>query len=79
MRIGCRLEIPVVVVIPEDRNVRRAAIYGEPLILRYPNSPASLAIKELARILTGFPIEEKKEKKRTILRLLNGLLRRCSI
>ncbi len=73
------LEIPVVVVIPEDRNVRRAAIYGEPLILRYPNSLASLAIKELARILIGFPIEEKKEKKRTILRLLNGLLRRCSI
>lgn len=70
------LEVPVMGVVPEDKNVRRAGIYGEPLILRYPNSPASVAIKKLARKLAGLPVEEEREKRSVISKLLSGLLRK---
>lgn len=47
------LEIKVLGVIPEDVEMRRATTFGQPLILRSPNSPAAIAIKRLAGSLIG--------------------------
>ncbi len=47
------LEINVVSVIPEDPEIRRSAAYGQPIVLRSPNSPASIAIKKLGADLIG--------------------------
>lgn len=47
------LELPVVAMIPEDENVKRAIMHKKPLIFAYPNSPASRAIKKLAASMIG--------------------------
>lgn len=47
------LEVKVLGIIPEDVEMRRATTFGQPLILRSPNSPAALAIKKLAAGLIG--------------------------
>lgn len=47
------LETEVVAVIPEDPEVKRAAAFGEPLVVRNPNSSASIAMKKLAADLLG--------------------------
>jgi len=47
------LELPVIAMIPEDDNVKRAIAQKKPLIYAYPNSPASRAIKKLAARMIG--------------------------
>ncbi len=47
------LETKVLGVIPEDVEMRRATTFGQPLIIRSPNSPAAIAIKRLASTLAG--------------------------
>ncbi|MCK4637608.1 MAG: cell division ATPase MinD [Methanomicrobia archaeon] len=47
------LETEVVAIIPEDPEVKRAAAFGEPLVVRNPNSSATIAIKKLAADLLG--------------------------
>ena len=47
------LEYPVIGIIPEDKNVRKANIKGNPLLIKYPESEASLAYKELAAKIIG--------------------------
>jgi len=42
------LDLPVLGIIPEDAEVRRAAALGEPVVTRSPKSPATKAFKELA-------------------------------
>ncbi len=42
------LELPVLGIIPEDAEVRRAAAFGESVVLRSPRSPAAKAFKKLA-------------------------------
>jgi len=52
------LEYPVLAIIPEDKNVRRSNIKGKPLLMKYPDSEASLAYKELAAKILGKKLED---------------------
>ncbi|WP_456473972.1 cell division ATPase MinD [Candidatus Pyrohabitans sp.] len=71
------LETRVLGIIPEDPEVRRSTTYGEPVILRKPDSPASLAIKSLAADLIGeeYVLPSQKEKS-FVRRLIDGLFGR---
>ncbi len=73
-KIGEVMNAPVLGVIPEDANVRTATAFKTPVVIRYPDSPASKGYKALAaRLLgeatnspiarTGHPILERKENK----------------
>lgn len=52
------LEYPVLGIIPEDKNVRKANFKGKPLLMKYPESEASLAYKELAAKILGKRLED---------------------
>ncbi|MBI2508402.1 P-loop NTPase [Candidatus Woesearchaeota archaeon] len=52
------LEYPVLGIIPEDKNVRKANMKGNPLLLRHPESEASIAYKELAAKILGKRIDD---------------------
>lgn len=52
------LEYPVLSIIPEDKNVRRANTKGKPLLMKYPDSEASIAYKELAAKILGKRLED---------------------
>ena len=47
------LEAPIIGVVPEDRNVQKALRRNIPLLLSYPHSEASVAIKKIAAKLVG--------------------------
>jgi septum site-determining protein MinD len=47
------LETKVIGIIPEDPEVRKSAAFGKPVILSAPNSPASMAIRDLAYTIAG--------------------------
>ena len=47
------LELPVVGMVPEDENVKRAIAMKKPLIYTHPKSPAARAIKKIAAQLAG--------------------------
>jgi septum site-determining protein MinD len=51
--IGNFLEVPIISVIPENLDVSRATASKEPLLTKYPNSPVSKAIMQLAADLIG--------------------------
>ena len=68
------LEGKVLAVIPEDPEVRKAAAFGQPVVLRNPKSPASRALYELAGKIAG--IEVKVEEKGKGFRRLLSLFRR---
>ncbi|MBP2132722.1 septum site-determining protein MinD [Methanomicrobium sp. W14] len=52
------LGVKVIGLIPDDPNVRRSAAYKIPIVVKYPNSPASVEIKKIAAELAG--VEYKK-------------------
>jgi septum site-determining protein MinD len=54
------LEVPVLVTVPEDPEVKRASAYGIPLVLKNPDSPASISYYMLASKLAGVPYEPPK-------------------
>ncbi len=54
------LGVKVLGVIPEDSNVRRAASAKTPIVIKFPASPASKAIKRIASDLTGVVYKEEK-------------------
>jgi septum site-determining protein MinD len=47
------LEYPVLGVIPEDKNIRKASSKGFPILHKYPNSEASVGYKKLAAKILG--------------------------
>lgn len=49
--ISSMLELPVLVSIPEDPEVRRSAAFGEPVVTRSSRSPAAQEFKKLASTL----------------------------
>ncbi len=53
----------VLAVIPEDPEVKKSVSFGQPVVLRSPDCPASKAIRELAAKIAGVEakIEEKKK------------------
>ena len=52
----------VLAIIPEDPEVKKSVSFGQPVVLRSPDCPASKAIRELAAKIAG--IEAKVEEKR---------------
>ncbi len=59
------LGVKILEMIPEDANVRRAAAFKVPVVIRTPTSPASIAFKRLAAQLAGERFTEatmKQEK-----------------
>jgi len=69
------LEGKVLAVIPEDPEVRKAAAFGQPVVIRNPKSPASKAIFNLARKIAGVEVEIE-EKGGGFRRLLSIFRRR---
>jgi septum site-determining protein MinD len=73
------LEARVIGMIPEDPEVRKAAAYGKPVVLRAPNSPAARAITELAASIAGVkkvPAEVKEKKKEGAIGKMLRIFRR---
>ncbi len=72
------LGVPVIDVIPEDPNVRRASTFKVPVVVKYPASGASRAFWRIAAMLAGVRYEEQVEEKREgfIERLARALFRR---
>lgn len=56
------LGVKVIGTIPEDPNIRRAASYKTPVVVKYPTSTASRAIKHIAADLAGVDYDEKVEQ-----------------
>ncbi|MDD1702451.1 MAG: septum site-determining protein MinD, partial [Methanoregula sp.] len=56
------LGVKVLGIIPEDPNVRRAAAARSPLVIKYPDSPASKAIQQIASGLIGVAYKEEEVK-----------------
>ncbi|RMF88866.1 MAG: septum site-determining protein MinD [Methanobacteriota archaeon] len=75
--IEALLEADVIAVVPEDREIKKAASYREPLVLVKPYSDAAKAITKLARDISDNkygPAEGHKED--IVSRLLSGLFGR---
>ncbi|MFZ1128772.1 cell division ATPase MinD [Methanoregula sp.] len=53
------LGVKVIGIIPEDPNVRRAAAARTPMVVKYPDSPASKAIQRIASELAGIAYKEE--------------------
>lgn len=58
------LGVKIIGMIPEDSNVRRSSAYKTPIVVKYPNSDASRAIKKIAADIAGasFVPEEVSDK-----------------
>lgn len=54
------LGVKVIGTIPEDPNIRKAASFKIPVVIKYPTSPASVAIKHIAAELAGIPEEQRR-------------------
>ncbi len=68
------LEGKVLAVVPEDSEVRKAAAFGQPVVIRNPKCPASRAMLELAGKIAG--VEVKVEEKGKGFRRLLSIFRR---
>jgi len=61
---------PVLVEIPDDKNVPKAIAAKEPIVSLEPDSPASIEIKRLAHFLSGKPFEQRLKPKFGVLEKL---------
>lgn len=69
------LDLKLIGVIPEDPNVRRSAAYRQPIIIRYPDSPASIEIKRIASRIAGVQYKDETVKKIKEVKFLDRLAR----
>ncbi|MCZ7396982.1 MAG: cell division ATPase MinD [Candidatus Methanoperedens sp.] len=70
------LGVKVLVMIPEDANVRRSAAFKTPIVIRAPTSPAAIAYCKLAALLAGEKYVEKganQEKESFVDRLAKSV------
>jgi septum site-determining protein MinD len=75
------LGVRVIGIIPEDSNVRKASSAKTPIVIKYPTSPASIAIRRIASDLIGIAFKEEAvpEKKPGFLdRFSNALFKKKS-
>ncbi|MBN2734019.1 MAG: cell division ATPase MinD [Methanomicrobiaceae archaeon] len=74
------LGVKVIGLIPEDPNVRRATAYKTPIVVKYPDSPASVEIKRIAADIAGVEFKNpqllSKSKEKFLDRLARSLIRR---
>ncbi|MDD3406690.1 MAG: cell division ATPase MinD [Methanomicrobium sp.] len=57
------LSVPIIGMIPEDSNVRRASASRSPIVLKYPTSEASRAFRRISSSLIGVDYVEDEETK----------------
>jgi septum site-determining protein MinD len=55
------LGVPVIGIIPEDSNIRRSSSSKVPIVIKYPTSPASKAIRKIASDIVGVAYKEKAD------------------
>jgi septum site-determining protein MinD len=70
------LGVKILELIPEDVNVRRAAAFKVPVVIRTPTSPASIAFRRLAAQLAGEKFIEtaiKEERENFVERLARSV------
>jgi septum site-determining protein MinD len=70
------LGVKILELIPEDVNVRRAAAFKVPAVIRTPTSPASIAFRRLAAQLAGEKFIEtaiKEERENFVERLARSV------
>lgn len=70
------LGVKIIEMIPEDANVRRAAAFKVPVVIRTPTSPASIAFKRLAAQIAGEKFIEtciKEDKESFVERLARSI------
>ncbi|HUU75044.1 MAG TPA: cell division ATPase MinD [Methanoregulaceae archaeon] len=58
------LGVRVIGSIPEDPNIRRSASFKTPVVIKFPTSTASVAMKKIAADLSGVEYDEKSEETR---------------
>ncbi|HEU17297.1 MAG TPA: septum site-determining protein MinD [Methanolinea sp.] len=56
------LGVKVIGIIPEDPNVRRASSSKTPVVIKFPTSPSSIALKQIAGRLSGIEYDIKSEE-----------------
>lgn len=65
-KVESLLDARILETVPDDINVRNASAFRMPVVVKYPESPASISFKRLAASLAGveMPVEtEEVEKK----------------
>ncbi|MDD1717549.1 MAG: septum site-determining protein MinD, partial [Methanoregulaceae archaeon] len=55
------LGVKVIGTVPDDPNIRKSASYKTPVVVKFPDSPASVAIRGIAAGLAGVRTEPVKE------------------
>ncbi|HKZ45122.1 MAG TPA: cell division ATPase MinD [archaeon] len=69
------LGAPVLVEIPEDKNVSKSIATKNPIVNRNPNSPASVEVRRLAHQLVGVPFKYSKPRSYRLLdRMVNWII-----
>ena len=58
--------VPIIGVVPEDKNVKKSVFRREPIVLSKPYSPASIAYKKIAARLVGERYEGENIIKRIV-------------
>lgn len=61
-KIERMLDMPIIDMVPEDRNVRRAAAAKTPVVIESPGSESSKAFRRIAAKLAGIPVQEEPHK-----------------
>lgn len=60
------LDCKILEAVPDDANVRNASAFRMPVVVKYPESPSSIAFKRLAASLAGvkMPVVSEEEEKK---------------
>ena len=71
------LGVRVIGTVTEDPNIRKASSAKTPVVIKFPSSPASIALRNLAGELAGIPVEQRggKSQERFIERFSKVLFR----
>ncbi len=56
------LGVKVIGTIPEDPNIRKAASFKTPVVIKYPDSGASIALRRIAANMAGIPFKETPQE-----------------
>lgn len=61
-KVESLLDSKILQSVPEDPNVRNASAFRTPVVIKYPESSASIAFKRLAASLTGIEMPDEPDK-----------------
>ncbi|MCL7411764.1 MAG: cell division ATPase MinD [Methanosarcinaceae archaeon] len=61
-KVAKLLDCNILEVVPDDVNIRNALAFRMPLVVKYPESPASIAFKRLAASLAGMEMPDEDEE-----------------